>query len=726
MVDILYSVIDLVCVIILAVLGFQNENNIIIGQKQRQFKILTLFSILYCLQDAIWGAVASHHFLNYSYLGLFTYISYISSGWMALCCSKFLLSFSGLAKKIKKLTLISIIQIVPFVIYVAILVFNYFNNFLFTIDNDTYFRGDKTLSVGLFFSIHWIYYLTSFVVAVITLLKKEGDVRLRKSIVAFAALPIITGSLQLFYPSYPYYAIGFMFSCFVVFIFDVIADREVASGQAQEAKQKLVFDQCNEVLSSGNDVDRNIPILLSLITKYYDADRVTLCEYRDENNALIDCKYEHTRKGAAKRIHTLQGLDVTESNKWMGQLAMDNNYYCPNLYDIIDGKGELAKELKKYNIISAIFSSYRIGGKDFGYMIVDNPRTMTNDFSVIRTVSIFINSEIVRGKLYEQQQKKSSAVLEALAAEYTSVYYISFETGILEPYRSDIQLNNKVGSFFIDKINYEKALEIFIDKIVCDEFKSEIAKVSSIEYLKKKLKNKNNFRKQFKAVINDKEEYFQAKFVKVESKKGYPVAVVMGLANIDESVRDHELIIEQRKQLENVQNRLNSAIERAETATKNSQIDRLTGLYNKVSGQLLTEDYLKNKHASEKYAIIFIDIDKFKVFNDDYGHLTGDEILKTVGQIIKTKCRQNDIPIRFGGDEFIIVLKNVVDEKPALEKAKQIQKELAEISKDKEYNLTCSIGIYITTTPDFDDAIENADNALYDVKESGRNDIKIL
>lgn len=726
MVDILYSVLDFVCVIILAVLGFQNENNVIIGEKQNQFKMLTLYSIIYCLIDAIWGAIASHHFLSYSFLGAFTYLSYISSGWMALCCSKFLLSFSGLSKKIKHLRLITLIQLAPFVIYVVLLLLNYFNNFLFTIENNEYLRGDKKIAVVLFFSIHWIYYLTSFSIALIALLKKEGNLRLRKSIVAFAALPIVTGILQLFYPNYPYYAIGFMFACFVVFIFDVMADRELASGQAQEVKQKLIFDQCNEILATGNDVDKNIPTLLSIITNYYDADRVTLCEYRDEKKDLIDCKYEYTRKGAAKRIHVLQGVDVTESNKWMGQLTMDNNYYCPNLFEMIDREGDLASHLKEYNILSAIFSSYRIGGENYGYMIIDNPRAMTNDFSVVRTVSIFVNSEIVRGKLIEQQQKKSGAVLEVLAAEYTSVYYVNFETGILEPYRSDNQLSRKIGRFFEDQIDYNKALEMFVDTVVCDEFKLDVSKIASVEYLKKKLKSKTNFRKQFRATINDKEEYFQVKFVKVEEKKGYPVAVVMGLANIDESVRDQELLITQQKQLENVQIKLNTAIEQAATATKNSQIDKLTGLYNKMSGQALTEEYLREKRLLEQYAIIFIDIDNFKVFNDVYGHLTGDEILENVGRIIKSKCRANDIPVRFGGDEFIIVLKNVTDDRAAIEKAKQIQKELQVISEGKEYNVTCSIGIYVTTSRTFDDAIENADNALYEVKESGRNNIKVL
>lgn len=136
--------------------------------------------------------------------------------------------------------------------------------------------------------------------------------------------------------------------------------------------------------------------------------------------------------------------------------------------------------------------------------------------------------------------------------------------------------------------------------------------------------------------------------------------------------------------------------------------------------------FLNAKTESEQYGLLFIDLDKFKEINDTYGHLEGDAILKGVGEVIKTKCRSGDIAVRFGGDEFIVLLKNVTDTSLLENKAKQISEGINKLATGKFYFTNCSVGGYISSSRDLQSVMDGADHALYYVKENGRDGIKIL
>lgn len=126
-----------------------------------------------------------------------------------------------------------------------------------------------------------------------------------------------------------------------------------------------------------------------------------------------------------------------------------------------------------------------------------------------------------------------------------------------------------------------------------------------------------------------------------------------------------------------------------------------------------------------KLSIVMIDVDFFKSFNDQYGHLTGDRILKRVGQIIKENIREIDIAGRFGGEEFCVVLPET-DLDGAVLAAERIRS-AAESAKIQAYDhvvkVTVSLGV--ATFPQggsaLDELLDNADWALYRAKSLGRN-----
>lgn len=155
---------------------------------------------------------------------------------------------------------------------------------------------------------------------------------------------------------------------------------------------------------------------------------------------------------------------------------------------------------------------------------------------------------------------------------------------------------------------------------------------------------------------------------------------------------------------------------------KMSRTDGLTGLLNKTAGLSIMESYTLGARG-ESYAVLFLDIDRFKDINDTYGHLEGDGLLRTIGERLTDMFRKGDVLCRFGGDEFLILMKDVHSEKYAREKASDIIKTLRELGEAHPYTLTCSIGIYLSEThkDDLDEVLLRADKALYQAKSRGRN-----
>jgi diguanylate cyclase (GGDEF)-like protein len=157
-----------------------------------------------------------------------------------------------------------------------------------------------------------------------------------------------------------------------------------------------------------------------------------------------------------------------------------------------------------------------------------------------------------------------------------------------------------------------------------------------------------------------------------------------------------------------------------------SEVDRLTGIYNrrKFDKSLLSEMERSNR-TRDKFSLIMFDIDHFKKVNDTYGHVRGDDVLKTLVTIVGEHIRIVDTFARFGGEEFIIVLTNS-DAETAYNKANEIRSLVEQHTFEIVGKITISAGVCeYNNTYSFDDIIKYVDNALYEAKESGRNKVII-
>lgn len=155
-----------------------------------------------------------------------------------------------------------------------------------------------------------------------------------------------------------------------------------------------------------------------------------------------------------------------------------------------------------------------------------------------------------------------------------------------------------------------------------------------------------------------------------------------------------------------------------------STIDKLTGIYTrKYFGSEFNKVLNEAKRNGESFALLMIDIDKFKNVNDTYGHRKGDEVLSKVGYCLINSVRSTDLVGRYGGEEFIIILKNV-GENEAREIGEKIRRNVEEINISKmEDPITISIGIsmFPKHSQFKEELIEKADQALYRAKEKERN-----
>ncbi len=182
--------------------------------------------------------------------------------------------------------------------------------------------------------------------------------------------------------------------------------------------------------------------------------------------------------------------------------------------------------------------------------------------------------------------------------------------------------------------------------------------------------------------------------------------------SIQHAIRNQRMFVE-----------LNIARERARQL---ATYDQLTGFANRS----LFQDRLDQAVASarrnrQKLAVLFLDLDEFKLINDSLGHLSGDALLRFSAQRIATCLRKSDTGARLGGDEFAILLTNLADEADAgrvAEKMISVMRQPIKL-KDREHLITASIGIAVfpRDAASSEDLLKHADTAMYAAKSGGRN-----
>ncbi len=172
--------------------------------------------------------------------------------------------------------------------------------------------------------------------------------------------------------------------------------------------------------------------------------------------------------------------------------------------------------------------------------------------------------------------------------------------------------------------------------------------------------------------------------------------------------------------------------QRYQSAMQLALLDPLTCLGNRAAldSALRRELQLAERHQYE-LSLLMIDVDHFKKINDQYGHSMGDQALQEIARTIESVCRETDITFRYGGEEFVVLLRKT-DEKGARTIGERLRREINTITIEKNGNsVQPSVSIGISTRAfgqkeHINDLFDRADEALYRAKEAGRNCVRDL
>jgi diguanylate cyclase (GGDEF)-like protein len=270
-----------------------------------------------------------------------------------------------------------------------------------------------------------------------------------------------------------------------------------------------------------------------------------------------------------------------------------------------------------------------------------------------------------------------------------------------------------------------KALEIFTLYEISKEITKSLNEEEAFEIFKNKLNEHVDFKecrylesnsKEVKALRKD-DECFVLPLQSKRKKIGY-----LAIKGVSSDEKEKFMILGHQFAL---------ALRRVQLYQEIEQIaitDGLTEVYTRYHAlERFGEELKRSKMRRVKMSFLMIDVDYFKRFNDKHGHLTGDQILRGVGLLIKDNIREIDIAGRYGGEEFCVILPDT-DRQGAHYAAERIR-QAAEKATIKAYDTTVNVTVSIGTATFSDDGqnrdelIDKADCALYRCKKSGRNTV---
>jgi diguanylate cyclase (GGDEF)-like protein len=350
-----------------------------------------------------------------------------------------------------------------------------------------------------------------------------------------------------------------------------------------------------------------------------------------------------------------------------------------------------------------------------------NPKIMEN-YSFLQEIGVFkyidsLNHEIrdfkslLAGCLNIFNRTSIDEIMDATVWQISDHFLPSFIVFLWKPIQNKDEITMKGYR------NYKPiAIDLRVDSITpFESFFSQYPKPINFDLLAYEIKNDE--------VIKPFEKVQPEIMIPILGPFGLYGIIVVGKKILEEGYSQTELLF-----LQQLMSFVSQAIKN-HLHYEHSLRDVKTGLYN--HGFFMTrlnEEIARAKRAGYASSIIVMDVDKFKNFNDSFGHLAGDKVLECLAVAIKQGVRTDDIPSRFGGEEFTVLLPNT-DKATVWMVAERLRNNVASMHVPWDPPLpqvTISLGIHTfgqnpNSDEDAADVIHKADEALYLSKERGRN-----
>lgn len=310
--------------------------------------------------------------------------------------------------------------------------------------------------------------------------------------------------------------------------------------------------------------------------------------------------------------------------------------------------------------------------------------------------------------------------------------------------QSPLELKTSIQSVFelincvyTDSVDQKKELEAFLFNVgiqisrIGDELQSAVEKQTS------DLKIQNELNAQMNNAVND----ISKNVISANDLDSLKITVKSQLDSLQHLVEEerHVVKVHESRIKESVQVLANKVDklkmeaqelrEKVKKEKENALRDPLTGLFNREAYDNKINSLISDSKINQKFASLLIwDVDHFKKFNDTYGHVIGDKVLKAVANKLGLSLKGNYFLARYGGEEFVMILPGVTASE-AVHFANNIREEISRVTflfKSKPIKITISCGIADIHAKDNAECLfERADKALYEAKKKGRNCVQI-
>ena len=487
-----------------------------------------------------------------------------------------------------------------------------------------------------------------------------------------------------------------------------VTEKEVVSQRIQE---KLDFERnisaCTRVLFEEPNIDKAVMEVLQMIGEFYQADRSYIFE-SEADGMLWNNTYEWCEKGVLPQRDELQKVPLSVVQSWADAFDRGESIVILNLEHLQESEPEMYEVLRMQGVYRLLVTAIKKGQYNIGFIGVDNPRSHHEDVRQLHTISCFLADRLYQSGREEgwgeaqldfirrdvgQKYIWRSAFYEAMLSETVAFAEVDVESG-------ELKASGGLWKFYMEECRKKKEQFHFL----LSEHAAEQVHPEDVEqfrhFVKKELYNDGRAsgiqtkKLCFRRHVNGAYSWMKLVVHVFRDQYTNNVYELLYLENID---------LEKRKE---------KILEKA------ANLDPLTGVYNRTVFEREVGKYMSQKGS--RGALVILDLDDFKEINDLYGHVRGDEALKTLTKVLRMTFRHGDLIGRFGGDEFMVFIKGI-EEKAVLDR--RMDELFSALCCLTDLPLRCSAGITFVSRKGFSykRSLEQADQALYESKKRGKD-----
>lgn len=462
----------------------------------------------------------------------------------------------------------------------------------------------------------------------------------------------------------------------------------------QNIKYELIINKALRSALEYDIPDEQINEFIRFFGKHIGSDRFYIFE-DDIKHHATDNTYEWCAPDVSVQIDELQQVDMDIIDWWYQAFDRGENVVVESIEDIKESHPLSYDILKMQNVENLAVSPLRYKNEIRGFFGVDNPpkgnfKRLSEFLDMIGTLLISLLK--LRNSFQKSTENAKLDSYAALAQIYLTMHLVNVQTGNYHTIKRAPHIDKSKNIYLLD--DFAGQIRTIMSKLCEEKYLKDVLAFLDMDTLEERLGDKNTIEDEFVGKVSG---WCRQRFIKVDyDEEGHLHHVLYCIEGIDEE-----------KQRESKLRYL-------------SETDRMTGLYNRGSGERKVIKLLGKNQAG---LLCLIDCDNFKRINDTYGHAVGDQVIIAVADALKRSCRDHDIVLRLGGDEFAMYIPGLTTTEQAQMFAQRIFHELEKISiseMPEDEKIYVSFGAAFSHEDDpltFDQLYRNADSAMYHSKK---------